>query len=122
MDEAQFRLAVDEALAELPEEFKSQLKNVEITIEDEPTDEQRETLNLRSHNRLFGLYTGIPQTVPGEDKAVLPDRIVLFRRAITEAYDTPEGIKEQIKETLYHEIGHFFGLDESRLRQLRRGK
>ena len=120
MDQTQFRLAVDQALEELPEEFKSQLKNVEITIEDEPTEEQRTSLNLRSHNRLFGLYTGVPQTVPGEEKAVLPDRITLFRLAIVEAYDTEEGIKEQIRETLYHEIGHFFGIDEARLRQLRR--
>ena len=122
MDEAQFRQAVDEALAELPGEFKRQLRNVEILVEDEPSEEQRVTLNLRSHNRLFGLYTGVPQTVPGEEKAVFPDRITLFRLAIIEAYDTEEGIKEQIRETLYHEIGHFFGIDEPRLRQLRRGK
>lgn len=120
MDEAQFRLAVDEALAQLPKEFQSQLKNVEILIEDEPTEEQRSSVQLRSHNRLFGLYTGVPQTIPGEEKALLPDRITLFRLAIVEAYDTEEGIKEQIRETLYHEIGHFFGIDEKRLRELRR--
>lgn len=120
MDEAQFRSVVDEALAELPEEFTTQFKNVGIIIEDEPSEEQRRILRLRKHDRLLGMYSGVPQTVPGEEKAFLPDRIFLFRLPIIEASETVEEMKEQIKDTLYHEVGHYFGMSEKRLRELGR--
>lgn len=118
IDEATFRSFVDEAFLELPEQFKKDLKNVEILVVDEPDDDQVRTLRLRKYDRLFGLYTGVPQTVPGEDRATLPDRIFLFRLPITRSFDTEEDVRQQVKDTLYHEIGHYFGIDEVRLRKI----
>ena len=120
MDEMVFRHHVDKALDDLPDEFKSQLKNLEIMVVDEPNEDQVQTLRLRKYDRLFGLYTGIPQIEAGEEFAPLPDRIYLFRLPIIEAYETEEEIIQQIRDTLYHEIGHFFGIEEGRLRKLMR--
>jgi predicted Zn-dependent protease with MMP-like domain len=120
MDEATFRLHVNKAFDAIPLEFKKDLKNVEITIEDEPSDDQRSVLKLRRNSLLFGLFSGVPQTVPGEERATLPDRITIFRLPILAAYHTEEDIIKQIKSTLYHEIGHYFGIDEARLRKLQR--
>jgi predicted Zn-dependent protease with MMP-like domain len=121
MDEMTFRAHVNEAFDSLPDEFKSQLKNVEITVEDEPSEEQRNVLKLRRHSLLYGLYSGVPQIVPGEERANLPDRITIFRIPILIANQTEEDIIQQIRDTLYHEIGHYFGLDEAKLRKLQNG-
>ena len=118
MSEETFRRHVDEAFAALPEEFQQKLTNVEIMVVDEPDDEQVRTLRLRRYDRLYGLYSGVPQTVPGEERATMPDRIYLFRLPIISSHDTEEAIIQQIRDTLYHEIGHYFGIDEKRLRQL----
>lgn len=121
MDEATFQAYVMEALDELPEEFKNQLHNVEFIVEDEPNPKQRMELKLRRNDSLYGLYSGVPQTVPGEDRAMMPDRITLFRLPIIHSHETEEGIRQQIRDTLYHEIGHYFGIGEEKLRKLQRG-
>ncbi len=118
MDEQTFRTHVMQALDDLPEQFKKDLKNVEITIEDEPNEEQVRTLRLRKYDRLYGLYSGVPQTVPGEEHATMPDKITIFRLPILESHETEDEIVRQIRDTLYHEIGHYFGMSESRLRQI----
>lgn len=120
MDEARFRQYVSEVLEELPDEFKQKLKNVEFIIEEEPNDLQRQELHLRKYDSLYGLYTGVPQTVPGEDRATMPDRITLFRLPIIHSHDSEEGIKQQIKNTVHHEIGHYFGIDETTLRSIQK--
>lgn len=120
MDEVTFNSYVLEALDELPEEFKQQLHNVEFLVEDEPDSDQRMQLKLRNTDSLYGLYTGVPQTIPGEERATMPDRITLFRLPIVHSHETEAGVKQQIKDTLYHEIGHYFGIDEAKLRKLQR--
>jgi predicted Zn-dependent protease with MMP-like domain len=60
--------------------------------------------------------------VPGEDRATLPDRIYLFRLPIIESCASEEAVREQVRDTLYHEIGHYFGIDEARLRRLQNHK
>jgi predicted Zn-dependent protease with MMP-like domain len=120
ISEEMFREFVNEAYEELPDQFKKDLKNVEIIVQDMPDQEQTETLRLRRYDRLFGLYTGVPQTVPGEDRATLPDRVYLFRLPIIRSFDTEDEVRQQVKDTLYHEIGHYFGIEEAKLRKLQR--
>src|SRR5688572_24742554 len=122
MDEVTFRKHLEDVLNDLPKEFQEKLENVEILVADEPDAEQREELHLRKYDRLFGLFTGVPQTVAGEDRATLPDRITLFRLPIIESYDTEEAIIRQIRDTLHHEIGHYFGIEEDKLRKLQSHK
>jgi len=108
---------INQTLETLPAEFGNNLRNVEIVVEDVPTDEQKRKLKLSPFASLYGLYEGVPQNIPGEDKAYLPDKITIFRLPILERHDSEEAVIEQIKSTLLHEIGHFFGMSEDQLKK-----
>jgi predicted Zn-dependent protease with MMP-like domain len=97
---------VEAALNELPEEIAAALENVAVVVEDENPDEPD----------LFGWYDGLG---PGPDHAgALPDRIVIYRRPLERAFSDPDELEREIRITVLHEIGHFFGLDEDRIDEL----
>jgi predicted Zn-dependent protease with MMP-like domain len=101
-----FERLVAKALASLPDEFKSRLENVVVLIEDEPPEDMPDTL---------GLYEGVPLTERTLDDTCLPDRITLFKRSIEGACRTEDEIKNEVRITVLHEVGHFFGLEEEQL-------
>jgi predicted Zn-dependent protease with MMP-like domain len=119
MTYTEFEALVTEALDNLPQKFKNVLSNVEVVIEDEPTDFQRRKMHLRPWTRLFGLYEGVPQTNRGNYNLVLPYKISIFKNTIEESYVDDEGIKEQVRRTVLHEIGHHLGMDDKQLRKLK---
>jgi len=112
----EFENLVKEGIDAIPEKFLKLLKNVEIVVEDNPTPFQIEKLRLRGA-LLFGLYEGIPQTKREQYAQVLPDKITIFKNPIEQAYQTPEAIKQAVKDTVWHEIAHHFGMDEHQVRQ-----
>jgi predicted Zn-dependent protease with MMP-like domain len=120
MDRATFEEAVRDALDELPEEFAPYLDNVQVVIEDEPAPTLLRSLGLDPRrDTLFGLYQGVPLHRRGGTFAgALPDKISIFYRPLVRAFTSPERIRRQVRTTVIHEIGHFFGLDESVIRQL----
>jgi predicted Zn-dependent protease with MMP-like domain len=94
------------ALEGLPPEFAKALENVAVVVEDENPDEPE----------LFGWYDGLG---PGLDHAgALPDRIVIYRRPLERAFPEPDELEREIRITVLHEVGHFFGLDEDRIDDL----
>ena len=101
-----FESLVRRALAALPEEFRSRLENVAVLIEDEPPEDMPDTL---------GLYEGVPLIERSLDSITLPDRITLFRRPIELACSTEEEIESEVRLTVLHEVGHFFGLEEAQM-------
>lgn len=106
---------IQKALEEMPTEFREKLDNVNIFVEDFPTREQAIKFNLRAERKiLLGLYEGIPQNKRGRYGVggALPDKITLFRVPILSIVRTQEELVKQIKDTLYHEIGHHFGMSE----------
>jgi predicted Zn-dependent protease with MMP-like domain len=115
MDQEGFKKVIAETVASLPAEFREKLLNVEIVAEDEPTEEQKEKLQLSPYASLFGLYEGVPQNVPGEERSFLPDKITIFRNPILQSFRTEEEIIAQIRSTVLHEIGHYFGMSEDQL-------
>jgi predicted Zn-dependent protease with MMP-like domain len=101
-----FEEHVQSALDDLPEEIGSALTNVAVVVEDENPEEPT----------LFGWYDGLG---PGRDHAgALPDRIVIYRRPLERAFPDPEELQREIRVTVLHEVGHFFGLDEARIDEL----
>jgi predicted Zn-dependent protease with MMP-like domain len=101
-----FEEQVAAALEELPPGLSAALENVAIDVEDESPEEPN----------LFGWYEGLG---PGRDPTgALPDRIVLYRRPLERAFPEAEELRRQIRITVLHEVGHFFGLDEDRIREL----
>jgi predicted Zn-dependent protease with MMP-like domain len=102
----QFEDHVQAALDDLPEEIASALENVAVVVEEENPDEPT----------LFGWYNGLG---PGRDHAgALPDRIVIYRRPLERAFPDPGELQREIRITVLHEVGHFFGLDENRIDEL----
>lgn len=124
-----FTELVDRAVADLPEVFRQKLENISIAVEDYPSEELLKSMRPRpSRHRLLGVYIGVPYTVrPGfPTTGMMPDRIELYQRNIESICRSREEVVEQVRQTIIHEIGHYFGLDEKTLRRLesdrRRGK
>lgn len=118
LNREEFEKIVEEGTKAIPEKFLQKLKNVAIVIEDEPTSAQIKKLNLRPGWTLFGLYEGVPQSERGAGyNAVLPDKINIFQKPIEAAAGAEKDIREIVKNTVWHEIAHHFGMDEARVRQ-----
>jgi predicted Zn-dependent protease with MMP-like domain len=119
MDEERFEKLVEEALAGLPEEFAQRLDNVSIAIQDLATPEQLSRVEVSDPHFLLGLYEGVPLTRrPDGYAGALPDRISIFRIPIEEQSRNDQEIKDNVRKTVVHELGHFFGMDEKMLRDI----
>jgi predicted Zn-dependent protease with MMP-like domain len=119
MRRAAFRRLVSEALEDLPVEFMEKLNNVEVVVEDLPTDDQQALSGGDAdEGLLMGLYEGTPLTERTTDYASLPDRITLFQDSIEAVCGTDEEIREEVRKTVLHEIAHHFGMDDERLYEL----
>ena len=118
MDRVKFENLVDQAIRELPAEFRKKLKNVVVIVEDRPSEEFLDEMEIPSGDTLFGLYEGTPLTERGFDTPLHPDRIWVFQRPIEEECESDEEIMEEIKTTIVHEVAHFFGLDDDYLEDL----
>ncbi len=103
-----FEEHVARALETLTPELRAAVRNVEIAVEDE----------LPEDPGVFGLYEGIPLPERGDWAGSLPDRIRIFRRPLEEAFPDPAELEQEIRVTVLHELGHYFGLDEDRLEDL----
>jgi predicted Zn-dependent protease with MMP-like domain len=112
-----FETAIDEAIDRLPPAFAEQLGSVAIVVEEEATPEQLTEVRAAG---LYGLYQGVPRTRWGVDNVPIPSKITLFRGPLTRANPDPERLAAAIADTLFHEIAHHLGIDDDRLRELRR--
>ena len=100
---------VAEALDTLPADLAALMSNVAVFVEDQKP----------GRPRLLGLYEGVPLTKRGHYySGHLPDRITIFRRPIQRRCSTREQVVEQVRITVVHEVGHHFGIPESRLHEL----
>ncbi len=119
LNDEQFDALITECMDELPKAYVEKLDNVAITFDDEPTPAQREKLRLRCHQTLYGLYEGVPRTERGAGyNMMLPDKITIFKKPIEHSARNPAELKEQVKNTLWHEIGHHYGLNHDRIHKL----
>jgi predicted Zn-dependent protease with MMP-like domain len=114
---ARFARLVRRALEDLPAEFRERIRNVEIVVMDEPSEEQRP----KDGGELLGLYEGVPLTGRAAAEPYLPDRISIFRRPIERISASPKRQERVVRDTVVHEIAHHFGISDERLRELGRG-
>ena len=119
LSRAEFTRLVEEALSEIPRRFRDEMKNVAVVVEDEPSPDILEDLEVEPGGSLFGLYQGIP--LPERAWAhgnTLPDRISIYQRPIEEACEDHEDIIVCVAETVIHEFGHYFGLSEEEIEEI----
>jgi predicted Zn-dependent protease with MMP-like domain len=103
-----FDEVVARALRSLPPGLQAAVRNIEIAVEEEHPDDPD----------LFGLYEGVPLPDRGDWAGTMPDRIRIFRRPLVESFPDPRELEEEIRITVLHELGHYFGLDEDELDNL----
>lgn len=112
-----FEKMVKEAIETIPPELKKQLENVAFLVQKHPSDLPRDW--EQEEQDLLGLYHGISRKDRGVGYGnVLPDRIVIYQRPLEKISSNLEELKENIRQTVIHEVGHYFGFDEDELRQL----
>jgi predicted Zn-dependent protease with MMP-like domain len=133
VDAERFEELVDEAVETLPAEFAERLDNVDVVVEARPSRRLLRKMGLAGRGTLLGLYEGVPQSRRDHAYgAVLPDRIVIYREPVlaeaaeraTEGNDAPDAseafdqaVRDVVRTTVLHEIGHHFGLSEGDLRR-----
>jgi predicted Zn-dependent protease with MMP-like domain len=118
MDAESFETLVLEALDALPSEFARYLDNLEIQIERRPTGDHRRSVSLAPGHTLYGLYQGVPLTERVGGDPMLPDLITIFQEPLERDFPNPNALRAQVRRTILHEIAHFFGISDARLREL----
>ena len=113
----EFEKLVAQALDNLPERFARAMDNVEVFVEVWPTYEELAAGGVGPGMTLFGLYRGIPKTQRGTYQAAAPDKIIVFAGPIVSTYGyDPNVIKDRVRDTVLHEIGHHFGMTDAEIR------
>ena len=115
MKREDFVKVAEEALDSLPEEFRIRIQNVAILVENFPAN-QRPPKSGQPRQLLLGIFHGVPTTKKSIfDLPSGPDHIVLYQKNIEAVCSSETEVRHQIRQTLIHELGHYFGLDEEQL-------
>ncbi len=118
---AEFERVVGEALDSLPKRFADLVENVVIAVEEEPSEEDLESLaddpdDPDGEVELLGIYRGVALTERSTyDAPLLPDEIAVFRGPINRVARTREEAVDEVRETVIHELGHYFGLGDDEM-------
>jgi predicted Zn-dependent protease with MMP-like domain len=123
MTRRKFETLVERALRRLPRRFKDKLVNVAVVVEDWPDPKTLADLGLEPPDTLLGLYRGVDLTQRDASYAnVLPDTVTIYQGPIEEeAADDPAAMAEIVRETVMHELGHYFGLDDDTMHSIEEG-
>ena len=108
----EFDNLVEEAVARLPRVFREKLSNVAIEVADRPPQGEQDGTTL------MGIFQGVPVTEKSVFEATGPDRVVLYQKNIEAACRTRKELVREIRLTLLHELGHYFGLSEDELEDI----
>ncbi len=131
MNPDEFDRLVEAAYARIPARFRRRLKNIAVVVEPEPTPAQLARAGIprgprARHGTLLGLYEGRPLTARSVfEPFAMPDRITIFQGPHERLARSPEHLKQLIEDTIWHEVAHYFGMDEAQVRaaeRARRGK
>ncbi len=109
---AAFEQLVEDALAGIPAAYRARMRNVILVVEDHPPQPG-----------LLGLYEGRPLTERGvSDGFALPDRITIYRTPHVRMARNSQHLRRIVAETVWHEIAHYFGLDEAQVLRAERAR
>jgi predicted Zn-dependent protease with MMP-like domain len=118
MEREEFVNVAEEALDSLPEEFRSRIQNVAILVEDFPPNQSTPQPGQRKR-LLLGIFHGVPATKRSVfNLPTGPDHIVLYQKNIEAVCSSEAEVRHQIRQTLIHELGHYFGMTEEQLKDV----
>lgn len=118
MDKKKFEEVIFDTLESLPDKFKEKIKNLCIVIEDKDIDSILSKNENTSKKYTLGLYQGLPATKKAGKINIFPDKITIYKSAIEQISRNDEQLKKNIRRVILHELGHYFGLDEKKIRKL----
>ncbi len=119
MTRRQFEALVERALRRLPKKFKDKLANIAVVVDDWADDETLADLGIEPPDTLYGLYRGVD--LIHRDSAygnVLPDTVTIYQGPIEEDGADAEEMMELVRDTVVHELGHYFGLDDETMERI----
>lgn len=113
----QFEQLVEKAVESLPEDFAALLDNVVVLVEEEPSEEDLAEVGMEEDegDDLFGLYQGVNLLERDTAYSALPDRITIFRGPILRACTSRREVLREVRDTVIHELGHYFGMEEEQM-------
>lgn len=117
MTRARFEELVEEALRELPARYRALLENIVVIVEDYPS-RRRHGRAAEGQQLLLGEFYGVPRTKKSVFEPSPPDQVFLYQKNIEAVCHSDEEIREQVRLTVLHELGHYFGLREDELEHL----
>src|ERR1700687_5989813 len=118
MKREHFTKVVEEALDSLPQEFRSRIQNVAVLVEAVPPNQASSQVG-QQRRLLLGVFHGVPTTKKSMfDLPSGPDHIVLYQKNIEAVCSTEAEVRRQIRLTVIHELGHYFGMDEEQLKDV----
>ena len=122
MTHTEFEALVERALSSLPRQFKDKIRNVAVVVEDWADDETLEELGIEPPDTIYGLYRGTDITRRDSSYGnVLPDTIHIYQGPIEEDCVDADEMAELVKDTVIHEVGHYFGLDDDTMEGIEQG-
>src|SRR5579872_1353471 len=118
MTAQEFDRLVERACTRIPGRFRRKMDNIAVMVEIEPSGEQLRAARVPPGQTLLGLYRGRPLTVRRvADSFAMPDQIVIFQGPHERLARDPVHLEELVAETVWHEVAHYFGMDEARVRR-----
>jgi predicted Zn-dependent protease with MMP-like domain len=119
----EFERLVSAAYDLIPDQFRSRMENIAVIVEPEPGAHQLARSRVTRGSTLFGLYEGRPLTVRSVfDSFAMPDRIIIFQGPHERAARSPEHLAKLVEDTIWHEVAHYFGMDEAQVRSAERAR
>lgn len=119
MEREKFEKFVEEALSMIPKKFKKLLQNLAVIVEEKPSRGIHKSTGSSVFSTILGLYHGVPFKHRGPFYGNLPpDVIVIYQEPIESICHSEEEIGRKIREVVFHEIGHYFGLSEKELNEI----
>ena len=117
----EFDMLVERACARIPRRFRRRLANIAFLVESEPSAEQLRAAGVPSGQTLLGLYRGRPLTQRSvSDGFVMPDQIVIFQGPHERLARSAAHLEKMVEDTVWHEVAHYFGMDEATVRRAER--
>jgi predicted Zn-dependent protease with MMP-like domain len=112
---------IEDGISAIPIRYRDRIRNVAVLLEDDVSDEVRRQEGLAPDESLLGLYQGIPLPDRGEGYGVgatMPDTITIYKNPTLEEAEESDGdVARIVRDTIWHEFGHYFGLDEDEVRK-----
>jgi predicted Zn-dependent protease with MMP-like domain len=119
----EFQRLVSAAYELIPDQFRARMENIAVIVEPEPGAAQLARARVPRGGTLFGLYEGRPLTMRSVfDSFTMPDRITIFQGPHERAARSPQHLAKLVEDTIWHEVAHYFGMNEAQVRAAERAR